>query len=103
MRGGLIESHYEGMEPATGLFEDVRRWSIDAKHPMTVGHLLGVVSSWSSYNTYRKQNPNKPDPLMVFHGELKDALEWEGSIGHTFELEDAVYPVFMILARKPPQ
>ncbi len=31
--------------------------------------MQGVVSSWSSYNTYRKQHPGRPDPLMVFHGE----------------------------------
>jgi hypothetical protein len=35
----------------------------------------GSISSWSSYNTYRKQHPTKPDPLMVFHG-ASGAFAW---------------------------
>lgn len=101
-RRRLIETHYDGLEPSQpGQFEDVQRWNMDVPTPMTVGKLLGTISSWSSYNTYRKQHPNKPDPLMMFHGQLKEALEFEGTAGHAFELDDVVYPVFMILARKP--
>lgn len=32
-------------------------------------------------------------PRQCFTGQLKEALEFEGTAGHSFELDDVVYPV----------
>lgn len=64
---------------------------------------LGFLSSWSAYNTYKRQHPDGPDPLNTFHGLLLEAAGPEEAAG-----ADSPEPVlrldwhvFMILARDP--
>ena len=57
---------------------------------------MGYLSSWSAYNAWREAKVSEPDPLMVFHGELKDALEFTS---HKDKIE-VEFPVFLLLARK---
>lgn len=35
---------------------------------------LGYLNSWSAYQTYRKQRPGEPDPLVGFRQQLLAAL-----------------------------
>jgi len=42
---------------------------------------VGYMSSWSAYNMYRKQHPQRPDPLLEFRQQVMDALEAQVSYG----------------------
>jgi hypothetical protein len=35
---------------------------------------LGYLQSWSAYETYRTQHPERPDPLVQFKQQLLEAL-----------------------------
>ena len=60
------------------------------------------MSSWSAYNTYRRQHPDGPDPLEPFRSLLVEAVG-QGEAGA--DSPEAVlrldWHVFMILARDP--
>lgn len=38
---------------------------------------VGYASSWSAYSIYRKQHPDRPDPLVEYRQQLLAALEAE--------------------------
>lgn len=95
-RRQLVSDHYRDISIPPP-FIDEERCSFDMKVESTVGGLLGNISSWSAYQTYISENKTAQDPVMRFHGELKEELEF---VNHSTEL-DLSYPVFMILARKP--
>jgi len=58
--------------------------------------VLGWIRSWSGYATWRAAKVPGPDPLLQFHGDLKDALEFD-SHSDTVELE---YEFYLMLARR---
>mmetsp|Transcript_2367 Transcript_2367/g.7146 ORF Transcript_2367/g.7146 Transcript_2367/m.7146 type:complete len:185 (+) Transcript_2367:882-1436(+) len=92
----LVERRYKDIHIPPP-FEELQRWDSTMTVETTVGGVMGMIASWSGYNSYREAHPNKPDPLMMFHGELKEELEFPG---HD-TVVDLEYPVFMLLARKP--
>lgn len=57
---------------------------------------MGLLNSWSGYQSYRAAKVPGPDPLLRFHADLKEALEFT-SHSEEFEIE---YPMFLILAQK---
>ena len=57
---------------------------------------MGFLSSWSGYNAWRAAKVAGPDPLLQFHAELKEALEFTS---HSEKLE-IEFPMVLILARK---
>ena len=59
--------------------------------------VIGLINSWSGYNTWKAAKVPGPDPILQFHADLKGALEF------TSHSDECVieYPTFLILARKP--
>lgn len=57
---------------------------------------MGHLNSWSAYHSWRAAKVPGPDPLLKFHADLKEALEFT-SHSETCEIE---YPMFRVLARK---
>jgi hypothetical protein len=50
------------------------------RHPpiwALVAAQVGYASSWSAYSIYRKQHPDKPDPLVEYKQQLLAALQAE--------------------------
>jgi len=58
--------------------------------------VLGWIRSWSGYATWRAAKVPGPDPLLQFHGDLKDALEFDS---HSDTVEIA-YEFYLMLARR---
>jgi hypothetical protein len=48
---------------------------------------LGYLQSWSAYETYRTQHPERPDPLVAFKQQLLEALGAEVGAVHSAFLE----------------
>lgn len=65
-----------------------------------LAHLqVGLIGSWSGYNTYKARNPDAPDPLIAFKAGIQEAL-------HILDADDpeAVnleWSLFVILAKDP--
>ncbi|BDA47402.1 Putative methyltransferase DDB_G0268948 [Coccomyxa sp. Obi] len=97
-RRRLVERQYEGMEPGPEHFGEVKRVVIDTMTTeMTVSALIGYISSWSAYVTYREKNPTSPDPLISFKDAYKTAFGFKSDEEKT----TAVWPLFVILAKDP--
>lgn len=93
-RRRLVEAKYQGLEPAEGVFSAVlRRDDLTIDMDSTPEAVVGYVSSWSAYSTYREQRPDEDDPLPVFSERLRTAV----GDGATVRLS---WPLFAILARK---
>ena len=58
--------------------------------------ILGWIRSWSGYAKWRAAKVPGPDPLLQFHGDLKDALEFDS---HSDEAE-IEYQMYLLLARR---
>jgi hypothetical protein len=56
----------------------MRRLSMPVE--LTVDALVGYASSWSAYSIYRKQHPERPDPLVEYKARLTAALEGQVSL-----------------------
>ncbi|KAK9905464.1 hypothetical protein WJX75_000358 [Coccomyxa subellipsoidea] len=97
-RRRLIENQYKGLEPGPEHFGEVKRVILDTMTAeMSVTALIGYLSSWSAYATYREQHPDLPDPLIKFKEAYKAAY------GFTSDGEKATlfWPLFVILAKDP--
>lgn len=60
---------------------------------MTLPSLVGYLSTWSAYNSYRQCHPEKPDPLENFRAAFRKAA------GLTSDEEqfEVTYPLFVML------
>ena len=58
---------------------------------------MGYLDSWSAYRSWRAAKVPGTDPMLRFHLDLKEALEFRS---HSEEF-DIDFPVFLLLARKP--
>ena len=58
---------------------------------------VGYLSSWSAYNSYRREHPDKPDPLVEYRNALMEAC---GVTDDQQQLR-VVWRAFMILAKQP--
>ncbi|EIE23506.1 S-adenosyl-L-methionine-dependent methyltransferase [Coccomyxa subellipsoidea C-169] len=97
-RRRLIEKQYKGLEPGPEHFGEVKRVILDTMSAeMSVSALIGYLSSWSAYATYREQHPDLPDPLIKFKGAYKAAF------GFTSDEDKATvyWPLFVVLAKDP--
>jgi hypothetical protein len=56
-----------------------------------------MLRTWSAYQSYRKQHPDVSDPLMEFHSDLKEALDFR-SHDERFRIS---WSLSLILARDP--
>lgn len=56
----------------------MRRLSMPVE--LTVDELVGYASSWSAYSIYRKQHPDRLDPLVEYRARLTAALEGQVSL-----------------------
>ena len=56
---------------------------------------MGYLSTWSAHATYRREHPDRPDPLVKFRAELKEAL----SLSDDSQPVAIAWPAFIVLAR----
>ncbi|KAL4431989.1 hypothetical protein ABPG77_000256 [Micractinium sp. CCAP 211/92] len=99
----LLWNCYQGLEPGREHFGTVERRDLRMTKDVNVAGALGFLSSWSAYNTYKRQHPDGPDPLDTFRGLLLEAAGPEEAAGAD-SLEPVLrldWHVFMILARDP--
>uniref|UniRef100_A0A383WJ69 Methyltransferase type 11 domain-containing protein n=1 Tax=Tetradesmus obliquus TaxID=3088 RepID=A0A383WJ69_TETOB len=90
---------YKGIEPSSEHFSSVQLMQLDFPVELTAEALVGYASSWSAYSIYRKQHPDRPDPLVEYRQQLLAALEAEGApAGATIV---AHIPLCMVLAQHP--
>lgn len=75
----------------------MRSARLNCAHALCWGpQFMGYLNSWSAYNSWRAAKAPGADPLLRFHADLKEALEFT-SHSEEFEIE---FPMFLILARK---
>ena len=65
--------------------------------PMTLQQLVGYLRTWSSYNFFKKQNPQAPDPVEAFGTDLLQAYGTT-DVNYTITVS---FPIFLFLARRP--
>ena len=58
--------------------------------------VLGWIRSWSGYAKWKASKAPGPDPLMLFHGDLKDAVEFKS---HSDEVT-VEFMMHLVLARR---
>ena len=54
---------------------------------------VGLITTWSGYNAFRKCHPEQPDPLEQF----KEAFRKAAGLASDDEHFTAVYPLFLVL------
>ncbi|KAK9836473.1 hypothetical protein WJX74_001215 [Apatococcus lobatus] len=95
-RRKLVSGHYRDCLPKDGMFADVKHVELGSPLSLTMQQIVGWVSTWSSYSTYKRHHPDGPDPLPAFQQELATALigaQEDSSIKLNF-------PIFIILGKK---
>ena len=60
---------------------------------------VGYMASWSSYTAYRRQHPDRPDPLAAFRRQVQELLGIRDS-GEAASVR-VEWPLFLILAKDP--
>lgn len=98
----LLRSGLDGMTPPTEQFADIIRHYYDPfstgstplliKKKITLEVYGNYVKSWSGYNTWKADNPEKPDAADELIGKLQSILG-EKEI-------DVVFPTLFVLARR---
>eukprot|EP00884_Botryococcus_braunii_P010247 jgi/Botrbrau1/19223/Bobra.0077s0123.1 len=90
-----VDAKYQGMEPLEGPFKDIKRLEMDMRAETNLANLVGHVSSWSGYVTYRQKNPDAPDPLVPFKKNIAQAL----GIQHDTDIIAKRFPLYLIMAK----
>ena len=57
----------------------------------------GYLKSWSAHATYCREHPDRPDPIINFKADFKQAMGLRED-SQTFTME---WPLFLILAKEP--
>jgi len=70
-----VDDQYRGMEPLQPFFEATARVQLPMEQQVTVDQMVGYAASWSAYTTFRKQHPDRPDPLDAFRSQLVAAVQ----------------------------
>lgn len=75
-RRKLVDSGYVDMEPSfPSEFKNVIRKTLTMESNSTLREVVGYVSSWSSYATFKRVHGNSlVDPVVEFERELKNAV-----------------------------
>jgi hypothetical protein len=56
-------------------FQKVERFNLKMEKIVPFEDLLGLLSTWSGLNAYRKANPDKEDPLEAVAKRMEEVLE----------------------------
>ena len=64
---------------------------------MSLQQFHGYLTSWSAYNSFKKQHSKEPDPLEAFGTELAGLL---GARDASYSMSIR-FPIFLLLARRP--
>ncbi|KAK9866204.1 hypothetical protein WJX84_005119 [Apatococcus fuscideae] len=83
----------------TGHYRDVNHVELDSPLTLTVTQLVGWVSTWSAYATYKRKHPDGPDPLPPFQKEFMDAC---GDVQEETYIH-LILPIFMLLGKQIAQ
>ncbi|KAL4424348.1 hypothetical protein ABPG75_001649 [Micractinium tetrahymenae] len=98
----LVWNCYRGLEPGAEHFASVERHDLRMHKDVSMAGALGFLSSWSAYNTFRRQHPDGPDPLAAFRRQLLEAAGLGEEGAHSPEpVLRLDWNVFMILAKEP--
>jgi len=87
-----VWQHYKDIEPPQALFSS-QHVQLKVDTTMTLSALVGLVSTWSAYNSYRGDRPCEPDPLIDFQERFLQAAQ----LSSPDEKFRASYPLFLML------
>ena len=57
---------------------------------------VGYLTSWSAYNTYVSEHPERPDPLVDFKHEFMSAAR----LASDQQLFPVSFPIFLMLCQR---
>ncbi|KAF6261052.1 S-adenosyl-L-methionine-dependent methyltransferase [Scenedesmus sp. NREL 46B-D3] len=97
-RRRLVEAGYRGIEPGVEHFGLVLRRELETQQEQSVDDLLGYLRSWSAYETYRTQHPERPDPVLEFKQQLLGVLGARDSLEAKLNV---ITPLTLIMAKEP--
>lgn len=93
----LVDAEYAGLEPTN--FRDVTRVTLPLVKPMTVRDFLGYLTTWSSYQDWRKATAGTGVPDVITD-KLYSAFRAADASLDPDTMLTVTWPVFTILARK---
>ncbi|WIA33531.1 hypothetical protein OEZ86_006655 [Tetradesmus obliquus] len=97
-RRRLVEAGYRGIEPGLEHFGLAVRRELETQQEQSVDGLLGYLQSWSAYETYRTQHPERLDPLVEFKEQLLAVL---GATDSSEAKLTVITPLSLIMAKEP--
>ncbi|MEW5313010.1 MAG: hypothetical protein WDW38_004606 [Sanguina aurantia] len=97
----LVDNRYQGMDPLDNEFKTVERHTFTMTRPASVDAVVGSVSSWSAYGTYRRRHPTGVDPLVKLRSDLSVAVSPGAGAASGQPAFRVMHTITLILAKEP--
>ena len=95
----IVDQHYAGLEiPAKKYFKVVERQEFPVHRVVTVAQMMNYFKSWSSYQSFMRNQENGFDPIDEFQAQLQKIAGCEQDSNFIDYTVAIISPHFMILA-----